>query len=237
MPGADRLHVKIVTKYFGARTVLENIEFSARPGEVLALLAPSGTGKTTVLRIVLGLDKKFSGNVVRPEGRLGAVFQEPRLLPWLNVSANLRLVAPQLGDAEIGTLLTSLGLAGCEQRLPKEISLGMARRVALARALAVRPNLLVMDEPFASLDARLGAELGAGIAARTRGAGTIVLLSTHDLHQALSIVDRVLVLGGAPATLEADILAADITASALRSRFPFLEAAGGNKDENSLSDR
>jgi NitT/TauT family transport system ATP-binding protein len=218
------LRVAIGAKNFGTRTALKDVHFTARAGEVLALLAPSGTGKTTALRIVLGLDQIFSGTVVRPEGRVGAVFQEPRLLPWLDISANLRLVSPKLGDAEIGALLEMLGLAGCEQRLPKELSLGMARRVALARALAVRPRLLVMDEPFASLDTRLGAELGSAIAARTRSAGATVLLSTHDLHQTLAMADRVLVLGGTPATLQADILAADITAGALCERFPFLGA-------------
>jgi NitT/TauT family transport system ATP-binding protein len=109
--------------------------------------------------------------------------------------------------------------------MPKELSLGMARRVSLARALAVAPGLLVMDEPFASLDARLGARLGRDITAHARSLGAIVVMATHDLDQALDIADRILVLSGTgPATLGADLHTAHATAPALRARFAFLQA-------------
>jgi len=223
MPGADVLQVAIEAKAYGGRRVLERVRFSARPGEVLALLAPSGTGKTTALRIIVGLDRDFRGSVVRPWGRIGTVFQEPRLLPWMDVAANLRLVEPALTDRGVADLLAMVGLQDCAEKLPKSLSLGMARRVALARALAVQPRLLVMDEPFASLDARLAAQLGREVTVHARRAGAIVVLATHDLDQALAIADRVLVLEGhSPAVLGADLPVPGLLAPALRERYPFL---------------
>jgi NitT/TauT family transport system ATP-binding protein len=224
MPGADPFSVSIVSRVFGTHIILRDVHFTARPGEVLALLAPSGTGKTTTLRIAMGLDRHFTGSVRRPAGRLGAVFQEPRLLPWLSIAANLRLVEPGLSDADIAAWLAMAGLPDCAGALPKQLSLGMARRVALARALAVRPSLLVLDEPFASLDARLGAELGHAVAAHARAIGAIVLMATHDLEQALATADRLLVLSGtAPATLGADLPASQTSAADLRARYGFLD--------------
>jgi NitT/TauT family transport system ATP-binding protein len=225
MPGADgELDVGIDGKVFGTRLVLGRVHFRAAPGEVLALLAPSGTGKTTALRIILGLDQVFAGHVVRPGGRAGMVFQEPRLLPWVDVTGNLRLVAPDLSDTDIDVLLSLAGLPGCSRLAPKALSLGMARRVAVARALAVRPSLLLMDEPFASLDQQLGSQIGRDITAHARGLGAITVIATHDLDQALRIADRVLVLGGVPASLVEDTRCASISAVSFQQRFPFLRA-------------
>jgi len=224
MPGADGLDVQIETKTFGAHQVLRDIHFAASPGEVLALLAPSGTGKTTTLRIAMGLDSRFRGAVRRPAGRLGTMFQEPRLLPWLSVAANLRLVAPGLSAPEIEEYLSLAGLPGVAGHMPKQLSLGMARRVALARSLAVRPALLVMDEPFASLDTRLGAQLGHQITAHARQIGAIILMATHDLDQARIIADRLLVLSGtSPARLGADLPSASLSPLEWRQKFGFLD--------------
>jgi ABC-type nitrate/sulfonate/bicarbonate transport system ATPase subunit len=225
VPGAELLRVAIERKAFGARAVLSGVRFSAGAGEVLALLAPSGTGKTTALRIVLGLDKDFSGAVQRPPGRIGAVFQEPRLLPWMDVAANLRLVAPALTDGAVAALLETVGLPDAAARMPGQLSLGMARRVALARALAVRPALLVLDEPFASLD-----PMGSGLVSRAalaqgRSLQATVLIATHDLDQALATADRILVLTGAPASLAADLTAGSVSAQELRQRFGFLQGS------------
>ncbi len=229
MPGADTLHVDITSKAFGKLPILGHVKFSAGPGEVLALLAPSGTGKTTTFRVVLGLDADFAGKVDRPAGRIGAVFQEPRLLPWLDVSGNLRLVQPDLTDAAIAELLGQAGLEDVAGMMPRSLSLGMARRVALARALAVGPSLLVMDEPFASLDPLLSGRLSRTIASHARQTGATLLMATHDLDQALAVADRVLMLGGRnPATLQADFFSRDIDAAALRARFPFLEGRDGS---------
>ncbi len=236
MPGATRLDLHIEAKAVrtpggAARTVLRDVRFSAGPGEFLAVFAPSGTGKTTTLRVVLGLDRDFAGAVQRPAGRVGVVFQEPRLLPWLTVAENLRLVAGEGTDApDIAALLEQVGLPGAADRRPGELSLGMARRAALARALIVDPTLLVLDEPFASLDPQLVSQLAGVVSRWARKHAATVLLATHDLDQALGIADRILVLSGTPATLAADLAVPDpadvaaVTAlrDGLRARFPFL---------------
>lgn len=197
------LELQIHSKRFSPeKDILRDIKFSARTGEILALLGPSGIGKSTILRIVAGLDQNFDGSVRKPPGRLGIMFQEPRLPPWLTVAGNLRLVRP---DADVPALLREVMLPGAEQALPSSISLGMARRVALARAFAVDPDLLVLDEPFASLDQSLATTLGQRVVDRATRDGTTILLSSHDLDQALAVATRVLVLGEQPATLKADL--------------------------------
>src|SRR5262249_59750201 len=134
--------------------------FSLCSGEVAALVGPSGCGKTTLLRIVAGLDRDFDGHVAFPaDGRLAMVFQEPRLLPWRTVEQNVRLAAPRASDAGLEMLFQTLGLNAHRDHYPGELSLGLARRVALARAFAVEPDLLLLDEPFRSLDDALAARL------------------------------------------------------------------------------
>lgn len=205
------LDVRIRAKAFratrgAARLILQDIAFSATAGEVLVLLGPSGIGKSTVLRIVLGLDPDFEGSVTQSPARLGVMFQEPRLLPWLSVEDNLRLVLPRATPSpDIAALLEAVMLPPVRTALPRALSLGMARRVALARALAVDPTLLILDEPFASLDQGLAAALGARLADRGRRVGTLILLSTHDIDQALATATRILVVAGEPGALVADI--------------------------------
>ena len=190
------LEVKIRAKEFRSsrgdtRQILRDVAFTAAPGEVLALLGPSGIGKSTILRVTLGLDRDFEGSVQLPPGRLGVMFQEPRLLPWLSVEENLRLVLPVDEPApDIVALLNEVLLPPIPNLLPSALSLGMARRVALARALVVDPAILVLDEPFASLDQSVATNLGVRIVARVRRRGTLVLLSTHDIDQALAMSTR-----------------------------------------------
>jgi ABC-type nitrate/sulfonate/bicarbonate transport system ATPase subunit len=235
------LEVKVDTKHFrssrgGGRHVLRDVAFSAAAGEVLVLLGPSGIGKSTILRITLGLEQDFEGSVRLPPGRLGVMFQEPRLLPWLSVEDNLRLVQPPDGPApDVTALLSEVLLPPIPKVMPSALSLGMARRVALARALAVDPGLLILDEPFASLDQNLAAALGARIVERVRRHRTLVLLSTHDIDQALAMATRVLVLANEPATLVADIKAPPLEDAVgvgrlrqeLLTRFTFLGRGGG----------
>jgi NitT/TauT family transport system ATP-binding protein len=193
-----------------SRVVLRDIALSIARGEVVALLGASGIGKSTTLRILLGLDPAFEGEVRHGGGRAGVMFQEPRLLPWLTVEENLRLVVTGgMPDPDIAALLRMVRLPDAGRLYPRQLSLGMARRAALARALAVSPDVLVLDEPFASLDPQLAAALAEVVERWTRDTGAAVVLATHDLAQALQLATRVLVLAGAPATLAADIAVPD----------------------------
>jgi ABC-type nitrate/sulfonate/bicarbonate transport system ATPase subunit len=188
------------------RVVLRDIAFSIAHGEVIALLGPSGIGKSTTLRILLGLDEAFEGRIRRGDSRIGVMFQEPRLLPWLTVVQNLRLVVTDdMPQPDIAALLEMVRLPDAGALYPRQLSLGMARRAALARALAVSPEVLVLDEPFASLDPQLAAALVDVVERWTHETGAGVLLATHDLAQALHLASRVLILTGTPATLAADV--------------------------------
>jgi ABC-type nitrate/sulfonate/bicarbonate transport system ATPase subunit len=232
------LEVDIRGKVFPAtggavRQILHHVAFTAAAGEILVLLGPSGIGKSTILRIALGLDRDFEGHTSLPDGRLGVMFQEPRLLPWLSVEDNLLLVRTAgMPVPDIEALLADVLLPPVRQRLPAELSLGMARRVALARALVGDPETLVLDEPFASLDNNLAAALGARMVERVRRDGTRVMLSTHDVDQALAMASRILVIAGDPATLAADIAVPLDGSAAVRmrqdllTRFTFLGRSG-----------
>jgi ABC-type nitrate/sulfonate/bicarbonate transport system ATPase subunit len=217
------------------REVLRDIRVAIAGGEVIALLGASGIGKSTTLRILLGLDRAFDGAVRGRDWRIGVVFQEPRLLPWLTVAENLRLVVTEgVPVPDIDALLEVVRLPGAGGLYPRQLSLGMARRAALARALAVSPELLVLDEPFASLDPQLAGALADVVGRWTRDTGAAVLLATHDLTQALQLASRVLVLAGVPATLAADVAVPAGSDAAFRAelrvrlagQFPFFSADG-----------
>jgi len=186
--------------------VLDDIAFTLRPGEVGAIVGPSGCGKTTMLRIIAGLDRDYDGAVARPpDGRLGMVFQEPRLLPWRTVDDNVRLVAPAIEARELAALFEVLGLAGHRAHYPGELSLGLARRVALARAFAVKPELLLLDEPFVSLDQALAARLRDELVTLVDRYAVITLLVTHDIDEAAALADRLILLSARPARMLADM--------------------------------
>jgi NitT/TauT family transport system ATP-binding protein len=207
----DRLNVDIKQKSFrsasgGSLQVLGEVAFSLESGEVAALVGPSGCGKTTLLRIVAGLDRDFQGIVTLPAHcTLGMVFQEPRLLAWRTVEQNVRLTAPQANDAELAALFRTLGLAGHRDHYPGELSLGLARRVALARAFAVNPDLLLLDEPFVSLDDQLAARLREELAELVDRRPLTTLLVTHNLEEAIGLADRLLFLSASPARVLAEV--------------------------------
>jgi NitT/TauT family transport system ATP-binding protein len=194
----------------GENTVeaVRRLRFSIEPHTVVSLIGPSGCGKTTTLRILLGLDKDFDGDVRPGLSKLavGCVFQEPRLLPWRTVEENVSLAQKSYGAVgRLGALFADLGLEAWRHRYPGELSLGMARRAALARALAIEPELLVLDEPFVSLDERSAAELRAILSRMVASRGTTVVLVTHNLREALGLADRLLLLSPRPASVLADI--------------------------------
>jgi ABC-type nitrate/sulfonate/bicarbonate transport system ATPase subunit len=190
----------------GRLDVLGELSIVLGTGEVAAVVGPSGCGKTTLLRIIAGLDRDFEGSVELPtHGKLGVVFQEPRLLPWRTVDANVRLAAPQASDAQLTTLYATLGLAEHLRHYPGELSLGLARRVALARAFAVEPDLLTLDEPFVSLDAELAARLRTELIELVSRRPVTTLLVTHDLDEAVRLADRVILLSPSPARVLAEL--------------------------------
>jgi len=190
----------------GTIEVLRDMAFTLRAGTVGALVGPSGCGKTTLLRIVTGLDPDYTGAVHLPDhGKLGMVFQEPRLLPWRSVEQNVRLGAPEATDAEVNALFEALGLAAHRHHFPGELSLGQARRVALARAFAVKPDLLVLDEPFVSLDAALAKHLHEQLAALVSSRHITTLIVTHSIDEAIGLADRLFLLSASPAHVIAEV--------------------------------
>jgi NitT/TauT family transport system ATP-binding protein len=201
-----RLH--LANKAFGARHVLGPIDLELGPREIVALVGPSGCGKTTLLRIAGGLERDFEGSLEWPHGRtprIGTVFQEPRLLPWRSVRENLRLAQETPDPALADRLLDTLGLLPFADSYPGTLSLGMARRAAIARAFAVAPELVLLDEPFVSLDAEMAAQSRDLVLAAWRAKPIAMLLVTHDRAEAQSMADRILELGGEPSRIVAEI--------------------------------
>ncbi len=185
--------------------ILSDFAFRLEAGRIGALIGPSGCGKSSLLRIVAGLDRQFEGRVVRPPGPLSMAFQEPRLLPWRTVEENIRLAAPQIGEGELKALMNALGIAAHRTHFPGELSLGLARRVALARAFAVKPALLLLDEPFVSLDAPLALALQNHLAALVADRAVTAVLVTHDVGEAIRLADRIFVLSPRPARVIGEI--------------------------------
>lgn len=217
--GADAVEIDIRAKWYPAvgaakaPLVLENLRLSLGFGEFAAVFGPSGCGKTTLLNIVAGLDTDFQGSVrLAPPDRdgkpvIGYVFQNPRLLPWRTVEDNLRLVLqshPSTGD-RIDEILDAVGMADARQVYPNRLSVGMARRVALARAFVIEPELLLMDEPFVSIDATTADRLRRLLLSMLDRRTATVLFVTHDLREAIALADRILVLSGPPAGIVADV--------------------------------
>lgn len=194
------IRVDIRAKHFGPTQVLGTVRFDIAPGETVALVGPSGIGKSTVLRIVAGIDNRFEGNVTRPDA-MAIVFQEPTLLPWRSAQDNLLLTQPGLSRDGAERALTRVGLEGRGDAFPGHLSLGQQRRLSLARAFAGSPELLIMDEPFVSLDPDMADQmigLSEALIAEHRPA---TLFVTHARSEADRLADRVLELSGTPASL------------------------------------
>lgn len=216
-PPRGQLKVRIDSKSFhaaeGAATeVLRDLAFELAPETFTCLIGPSGCGKTTTLRLILGLDPDFAGEIAlpRPPPRLAAVFQEPRLLPWRTVEQNVRLALPADGKLpaaapDLDRLFATLGLQDLRGRYPEELSLGLARRVALARAFAVAPDILLLDEPFVSLDEHTADRLRALLLELWQRQAATVLMVTHNVREAARLADRLLLMNGHPARIVGDV--------------------------------
>jgi len=181
-------------------TAIRDFVLDLRPESMTVLMGPSGCGKTTLLRIVARLDDRFAGEVQIPENaRLGFMFQEPRLLPWRTVRENIELVAaPGFTSEDLDRLAHAVGIADMLPRYPQELSLGLARRVALARAFSTQPDLLLLDEPFVSLDEKTADRLRRLLLEVWSARPTTALLVTHNAREAIQLADQLVLLAPRP---------------------------------------
>jgi len=210
------LAVNIESKVFRAvgdrpdNLVLKNIAFQVEPGSFVIITGPSGGGKSTLLNIIAGLDHDYSGSVDfggDHDPRIAFVFQSPRLLPWRTVYENIALALPKDDPrrANIPEMLKRVGLTEAANAYPEMISLGMQRRVALARAFVLEPELLLMDEPFVSLDDPTAHDLRELLVELWSARPTTVLFVTHDRPEAVMLGTRILRLSSGAATIAQDV--------------------------------
>ncbi|MFM0736335.1 ABC transporter ATP-binding protein [Paraburkholderia xenovorans] len=186
--------VRGLQRSYGARVVIEALDLDIRKGEFVALLGESGCGKTTLLRSLAGLDQPDAGQINAPE-RPSVVFQEHRLLPWATLWENVALGhETTIGRAGAARALAEVGLSGREDDWPRNLSGGQAQRVALARALVRDPVLLLLDEPFAALDALTRIKMHGLVKELVARHHPGVLIVTHDVDEALILADRILVM-------------------------------------------
>jgi sulfonate transport system ATP-binding protein len=198
---ADAARIRSLRKAYGTHLVFDGLDLDVARGERVAILGASGCGKSTLLRCIAGLERSDAGTIATT-GEIGVVFQEPRLFPWLDVARNVAFPA-RTGDerARVPNVLALVGLAHAARRLPKQLSGGMAQRAALARALVRDPHLLLLDEPFAALDALRRIELRSAVREILEFTRASAILVTHDVDDALALADRVIVLAGSPAEI------------------------------------
>ncbi|MFL4997128.1 ABC transporter ATP-binding protein [Microvirga tunisiensis] len=192
------------------RRIFEGFHLSVDPGAFVCLLGQSGIGKTTLLNMISGLDTDYSGRIEfhgEPKPRMGYVFQTPRLLPWRTVLENILLPLPSTESARETALdlLAGMGISDTQDVYPERLSLGMQRRVALARAFAIGPDVLLMDEPFTSLDESTADRLRDLLIAMLAQRPATVLFVTHDSRDAIRMAERILVLSGSPAHAVKDV--------------------------------
>lgn len=217
------IDIRHVSKSYGQVQALADINLSVAKGEFVSVIGPSGSGKTTLLKIVGGLLKPSSGEVlvhshppdtVRRRGEFGFVFQKPVLLPWRTLRENVELPLELLRDSKFssqgaGEILAELGLKDFENALPRQLSGGMQQRCALARALVFRPDVLLMDEPFAALDELLRERLDVELVELTERLNQTVLHVTHHIVEAALLSHRIAVLSERPGRIK-EIIPVDL---------------------------
>lgn len=204
----------VAKRYPTGLIAVDSIDLDVARHEIVALIGPSGCGKSTILRLIAGLEEPTIGTVSvnghqvnGPDRSAGIVFQQPRLMPWLTVTRNVAFGLHRNGDhtQKTAEVIRRVGLGDFATALPKELSGGMAQRVAIARALVTKPPVLLLDEPFSALDAFTRMDLQTHLLEVWDWYRPTTLLVTHDIDEALILADRVLVLGGTPGTIQANI--------------------------------
>ena len=196
------LTIKGVSKFYGDIKILEALEMNIMPREIVSIIGPSGIGKTTLLRLIAGLTEPDEGTIERNSHKMGYVFQEDRLLPWLTVSENIRLVNPELSQPDLESLLNLARLKGSANQMPETLSGGMRQRAALVRAFAYEPDVVLMDEPFKSIDPYLKNQLIEDVLKIWQLNPKCIILITHDIDEALLLSDVLYMLSGKPAVLK-----------------------------------
>lgn len=200
------LHIQGLTLAYGSEPVLESVNLTVEAGQFTSLIGPSGSGKTSILRAITDLQKPLAGRIALdiPDTDVGFLFQDDALLPWRtarqNVALGLRIRGRSKSDAEARAddWLVKLGLSGFGDRFPRQLSGGQRKRVAIAQVLALEPRFLLMDEPFASLDAIMRTRITQELIGWVEREHLSVLLVTHDLEEAISLSDVVYVLSQGP---------------------------------------
>ena len=226
-----------VSKTFDSGTqAIAVLDLEVREGEFLSLVGPSGCGKSTALRIIADLIAPTTGDVTWPGGKpeIGFVFQEPTLMPWRTVFGNAQLplelkgIARAEGEARSRSALARVGLGDFEKAYPRELSGGMKMRVSIARAIAAKPKLLLMDEPFAALDELTRQSLNDDLLKLAREDGITVIFVTHSVYESAYLSDRVVVMTPRPGRVTADIAIAQPAerSAAYRLTPQFTDAAG-----------
>lgn len=209
---------------------IDNISLEVEPGEFVVLLGPSGCGKSSLLFMVAGLEEPTDGTIMfdglavdGPDPERSLIFQEAVLYPWLNVRDNIgfglqaRGELPHLRNQRVEQLLRQVGLTGAGDRRPDQLSGGMRQRAALARALAMNPTVLLMDEPFAALDIQTRALMQGHLLEVWESSGACVLMVTHSIEEALSLADRIVVFTARPGSIKAEIFVDEPRPRDLRS--------------------
>ncbi len=194
------IRVDVKSKAYHADEILRDVSFSVAKGETLAIVGPSGIGKSTLLRLVAGVDTDFVGAIERPD-KMAIVFQEPTLLPWRSVLQNITIVHGSLDEATARSALDRVGISEKADMFPNQLSLGQQRRLALARAFAGRPEVLIMDEPFVSLDAETADEMLALTEDLIVESNPATIFVTHSAGEAGRLATRTLELAGSPASI------------------------------------